>query len=609
VFALRTLHDALRLSADIHPDRRAFGVWGDRTETKWMSFGELDRSCRAAASQLQDRLPRDARVLLVFPPGLDFITAFYACSYAGLIAVPAYPPDPARLERTLPRLRAICADAGATAVLTTRAILERLAPVTRLVPELAGLHWVAIDDGGDADAWREPGTGSDDVAFLQYTSGSTGDPKGVVLTYGNLLHNAEAIRRAHRYSTDTRMVTWLPPYHDMGLIGSIVQPAYTGFSCLHMAPSQFLMKPLRWLEAITQEGGTSSGAPNFAYDLCAQKVTEEQKSRLDLSTWEVAYCGAELIRADTVARFSRAFASCGFKSRAWYPCYGLAEGTLIVTGIDKGAGVHARPFEGGAAVGVGGLVTGGEMIIVDPATCARLPEGEVGEVWVQSGSIARGYWNRPADTEATFGARTADGAGPFLRTGDLGFLVGKELHITGRRKEMILVRGRKLYPTDIESTVEDLARGQHFYRAGGTVAFGGDLGGDERMFVAVEIERRQAPRRDGAPAAAAPQRDLPAGKDRRGPDRRRRPFDYRDAPTAHQTLPDIARAVRAAVAAEHGVEPYGVYLLRPGSVPKTSSGKKQRVLLGRGLLAESLGKDVLFTWRADRVTTSLREVA
>jgi len=608
MYGIRTLGEALRVGADLHPERRVFGTWGERGDESWLTFGQLDRLCRAAAVRLRDRLGAGTRVLLVFPPGLDFITAFFACSYAGLIAVPAYPPEPARLERTLPRLRAIVADAGAAAALTTRALVERFEPIARLVPELGGLSWHAIDTGsetGDASAWRDPGVGTDDVSFLQYTSGSTGRPKGVVITNRCLLHNAEAIRRAHRYSSDTRMVTWLPPYHDMGLIGSIVQPVYTGFSCLHLTPSQFLLKPLRWLEAITSMRATSSGAPNFAYDLSVQKVTEEQKASLDLSSWDLAYCGAEMIRSDTVQRFNAAFAGCGFKPSAWYPCYGLAEGTLIVTGIRKGSGVDVEPHEGRPVVGVGQLVTGGELAIVDPATGVRRPDGEIGEIWVRSESVAAGYWCRPDDTAATFGAHTRDGAGPFLRTGDLGFMVGGNLYVTGRKKELILVRGKKLYPTDVETTVDVLAKGAAYYRAGGAVAFAGEISGDERLFVAVEIERRTAERRGADDRRGAGR----ASHDRRATDRRRRPFHYRGAEAAPLNLAQIARAVRAAVAAEHGVEPFGVYLLRAGAVPKTSSGKKQRLELGSVLLTDSTQRDVLFAWRADRPGAVTREVA
>jgi acyl-CoA synthetase (AMP-forming)/AMP-acid ligase II len=600
-FPVRSFKDILRTRAAERPDDQVFGQWGEGKVDSWLSFSQLDTRARAIASRLQSEPTTGARVLLLYPPGMEYIAAFYGCLYAGVIAVPAYPPDPARLDRTLPRLRAIVADSQATIVLTTRALHAMFASVSEHAPDLAHLRWMTSDDAHDADAWRDFEGREEDIAFLQYTSGSTGSPKGVKLTNRNLLANNQVIQEAHVYSPATRMVTWLPPYHDMGLIGSILQPVYTGFPCVHMSPTQFLFKPLRWLEAITVTRATSSGAPNFAFDLCSSKVRAEQKAHLDLSSWDLAYCGAEPVRSDTLARFAHAFAGCGFQERALYPCYGLAEGTLIVTGITKGEPLQIEdaPGAGGPpVVSMGHLVTGGRMAIVDARTRSRLPDGQIGEIWVASDSVASGYWNRPEETADVFGAHLDDGAGPFLRTGDLGFVMGGELFVTGRKKELILVRGRKHFPSDIEATIEAAQWSSAHHRAGGCAAFSIQVEGEERLFVAVEIERRQSERRRGE--GALPER-------RRGADRRARPFAYgrgaaaaAAATSAREDMDHemIVRLVRTAVTAEHGIEPYGVFLLRPGSIPKTSSGKKQRVLCRDRLLKNAAHRDVLHAWSA-----------
>jgi len=607
----RSFKDILRTRAQERPDDRVFGQWGEGKVDSWMTFSDLDVRARAIAARLQSATAAGARALLLYPPGMEYIAAFYGCLYANVIAVPAYPPDPTRLDRTLPRLRAIVADAQATVVLTTRSLLGLFNSVSQFAPDLKQLTWVTSDDADAAHAWSEPSIASDEIAFLQYTSGSTGTPKGVKLSHANLFANGMAIRAAHGYSVGSRMVTWLPPYHDMGLIGSILQPVFTGFSCVHMSPTQFLLKPLRWLEAITVTRATTSGAPNFAFDLCSAKVRSDQKAALDLSSWELAYCGAEPVRADTMERFVRTFEPCGFQRRALYPCYGLAEGTLIVTGGKHGTG-H-RVLGGHAAdgrppvVGSGRLVTDGDMIIVDPLTRVGLSDGQIGEIWVRSTSIAAGYWNRPADSAEIFGAHTADGVGPYLRTGDLGFLTDGELFVTGRKKELIIVRGRKHFPTDIEATVEAAQWSLAHHRAGGSAAFSAVVDGEERLFVALEVERRQSERRRGEAASV---------ERRRGADRRSRPFAYRRAsspdPTGHAAKmsasgdPDvIVRSVRAAVAAQHGVEPYGVFLLRAGSIPKTSSGKKQRVLCRDTLLAGGSPRDVLHVWSSATAQTPI----
>ena len=596
---LASLVDVLRSRAARQPDRQAFGWWGERGGVdSSLTYAALDEKARAIGATLQAKAAPRARALLLYPPGFDYVAAFYGCLYGDMIAVPAYPPEPTRLDRTLPRLRAIIADAQATVVLTSSAILAFVAPVLAHAPELGALSWISTDPLTDASGWSPPALAQDDLAFLQYTSGSTGTPKGVMLSHGNLLENAEVIRRAHDYHDRTRMVAWVPPYHDMGLIGSIIQPVYSGFPCTLMSPMTFLRRPLTWLQAITQIGATSSGAPNFAFDLCARKVTPEQRSKLDLSTWDVAYCGSEPVRADTLERFTRAFASCGFRRSSLYPCYGLAEATLIATGGKKGTGYAVNRA---GAVSCGETLTGGDLAIVDPDRHTRCAPGTIGEIWLRSSSVASGYWNRPDETAHTFRACIEGEHGTWLRTGDLGQVQHGELYVTGRLKELIIVRGLKHFPSDLEATIEQTQWHTPHFRPGGSAAFSAEAAGEERLFVVVEVERRQRERR-GASA--------PIVERRRRTDRRARPFAYRDdIETASFDPARVVRELRNAIAAQHGVEVAGVFLTRPGAVPKTSSGKKQRVLC-RSLFLDALNQDLLHAWLTDSIQPALQiEVA
>lgn len=585
-----SLVDVLSNRAASQPDRQAFGWWGERGVESSLTYAGLDEKARAIGAMLQAKAAPRARVLLLYPPGFEYVAAFYGCLYGNVIAVPAYPPEPARLDRTLPRLRAIIADAQASVVLTSTAILAFVEPILAHAPELAALAWIATDPLADASSWSRPALTEDDLAFLQYTSGSTGTPKGVMLSHRNLLENSEVIRRAHEYHEHTRMVAWVPPYHDMGLIGSIIQPVYSGFPCTLMSPMTFLRKPLTWLQAITQLRATSSGAPNFAYDLCARKVTAEQRQKLDLSSWDMAYCGAEPVRNDTLERFTKTFASCGFSRSAFYPCYGLAEATLIATGGKKGTGYTVSR---NASVSCGQTVTGGDLAVVDPDLRTRCEPGGIGEIWLRSASVASGYWNRPEETMQTFAARIEGETGTWLRTGDLGLVQHGELYVTGRLKELIIVRGLKHSPSDLEATIEQTQWDTPHFRPGGSAAFSADVGGEERLFLVVEVERRQRERRAGS---------APSVERRRGADRRRRPFAYRaDAETMQFDPARVVHELRIAIAAQHGVEVSGVFLTRPGAIPKTSSGKKQRVLCRRLFLGGAFNQDLLHAWLTESI--------
>ncbi|AFY82813.1 condensation domain-containing protein [Oscillatoria acuminata] len=545
-----TFVEILRGRAIQQPDNLAFRFLIDgEILGETLTYRELDRGSRAIAAQLQAMGLGGERALLLYPPGLDYLIAFFGCLYAGVVAVPAYPP---RNQRNTPRILAVLADAKAAVALTTSQIAAQVQSLLSEKTAGSGLQWVCTDrlDPALDSQWQDPGVTSDSLAFLQYTSGSTGTPKGVMVSQGNLLHNAAITYKVMDHHPESQFISWLPTYHDMGLIGGILQPLYGGFPCTLMSPASFLQRPYRWLKAISDYGGTTSGAPNFAYDLCVSKITPEQKATLDLSRWQVAFNGAEPIRHETLVRFQEAFADCGFQPEAFYPCYGMAETTLMVSGsmtsvpypwkaIDKGAFERNQITDSDSGenavtlVGCGSAVPDMQIAIAHPETGARCAGNEVGEVWVSGPSVCQGYWNRPEESRHTFQAFLADsGEGPFLRTGDLGFLEDGELYITGRVKDLILIRGRNLYPQDIERATESSHRA---FRLTGTAAFTVEVAGEERLVVVQELEFRAKP-----------------------------------------NLSEAIAAIRQAVAEEFEVQVYGVVLIKPGTIPKTSSGKIQR---------------------------------
>jgi amino acid adenylation domain-containing protein len=567
-----TLVDVLRWRSAHQPEQRAYTFLTDgEFDEVHITYAELDQRARAIAVELREAGAVGERAVLLYPPGLDYIAAFFGCLYAGVIAVPAYPP---RLNRPTPRLEAIVANSGASVVLALSQTLSNIQKRLDNMPYLTGLRWLATDtlDVEGADAWQHPGTQGDDLAFLQYTSGSTSTPKGVMLSHSNLLHNLGIIQRVLSLTTESRGVIWLPPYHDMGLIGGILAPLFVGFPVVLMPPIAFLQRPMRWLEAVSRYGATVSGGPNFAYEACLVKSTPEQRAALDLSRWEAPFSGAEPIRRDTLERFAAAFAPAGFRLQAFCPGFGLAETTLVVTSrakdeelifirveaasLEQHEVVLAAPDSptGRDLVGCGPTNTYQQVEIVDPATMLACPEGRVGEIWVASPSVAQGYWDRPEETSRTFQASLADtGVGPFLRTGDLGFVLAGELYVTGRLKDLIIIRGRNHYPQDIELTV---ARSHPALIAGAGAAFVVEGEHEEQLFIAQELNHRH-----------------------RNPD-----------------IEEIAGAIRAAVAEEHELHLYGVLLVREGHIPKTSSGKIQRHAARLGFLDETLplvGRSIL----------------
>jgi acyl-CoA synthetase (AMP-forming)/AMP-acid ligase II/acyl carrier protein len=525
---------------------------GERQEST-LTYGELDRQARAVANLLAKLKASGERALLVYPPGLEFMAGFFGCLYAGVVAVPVYPPDPSRLNRTLPRLQAIAADAGAKIVLTTSSILAMTRSMFRQFPALKEWQWISHDEvaTGSEDDWHEPEASRDSLAFLQYTSGSTGDPKGVMLTHENLLHNARLVYHALEHSAEDRYLSWLPTFHDMGFMAGVLQPLYAGIPALLMPPLAFLQQPARWLQAICRYKATISGGPNFAYDLCARKVTAEQRAALDLSGWRVAFNGAEPIRAESIERFTQAFAQSGFLREAFYPCYGLAEATLMVSGSLRAAPPIVKTLQANALernklveadeqdndaqtiVGCGRVLPGQEVAIVDPESFIENSPDQVGEIWVSGPSVAQGYWRRPQETEQAFrAALKGDRRGYFLRTGDLGFLQDGELYVTGRLKDLIVIRGVNHYPQDIEFTVEN---SHPSLRPGCGAAFSIEAAGEERLVIIQEAE-------------ATPALD---------PD-------------------EVIDCIRQAVAEQHDLQLYAAVLIKARSIPKTSSGKIQR---------------------------------
>lgn len=561
----QTLIELLRLRASERFDRVVYTFLADGPDAESsLTYGELDRQARAIAAWLQPLVTIGERVLLLYPPGLEYISAFFGCLYAGVIAIPAYPP---RRNRSLRRLEAIVEDAQATVALTTASILSRVAPLLSQNPYLQPLRWLTSDsiEGCVEDDWREPNVSDDTLAFLQYTSGSTSTAKGVMVSHRNLLHNEAAIQKAFRQTEDSVILGWLPMYHDMGLIGNVIQPLYLGARCYLMSPVAFLQKPFRWLQALSQYQATTSGGPNFAYELCVRKTSLDQRETLDLSTWSVAFNGAEPIRHDTMERFALLFAPCGFRRQAFSPCYGLAEATLLVSGggskqdglpvnkkvsareLERDIVVEAEPDCANTRVLVScGVATGEQKVIV--VHCESMIEcgpHEIGEIWIAGPSVAQGYWNRPDETTQTFRARLASSdEGAFLRTGDLGFLQDGELFVTGRLKDLIIIRGLNHYPQDIEFTVE---RCHPALRPGCGAALAIEAAGEERLIVVQEVEHRK-------------------------------PVDFKE----------VFESIRQAVALEHELQVYGAVLIEAGTIPKTSSGKIQRHACRLGFFEGSL---------------------
>ena len=578
-----TIVDLLRQRAIEQPDKMAYTFYVDGEENpESYTYRQMDERARSIAAELQRLKTEGDRVLMLYPPGLEFIAAFYGCLYAGVVAIPAYPPG--LNQRSAARINSISVDAGATTAFTTAKILESRKKVFDSIPELKSLRWIATDTMGEGrpEKWVRPDIAGKSLAYLQYTSGSTSTPKGVMVSHGNVLHNLAYQDEGWKCSSGTGIVSWLPHFHDFGLVFGILEPIFAGVPCVLMSPTAFVQRPVRWLQAIMKHRGSHNAAPNFAFDLCVSQVTPEERDKLDLSGWQVVVNGAEPVRAPTMNRFSQYFAPCGFRPEVFSAGYGLAEATLKVTsdrmgelpvlfsadadGLERHKVVAAQA---GAAservlVGNGKPYFETQVEIVNPDTLKRSAPDEIGEIWVKSPSLCLGYWNRPDASKETFEVRIADtGEGPFLRTGDLGFLRDGYLYITGRAKDLIIIRGVNHYPQDIELTVEQAHPG---VRAGRGAAFAVDVKGEERLVIVYEVERSH-----------------------RDPD-----------------MNEMSVAVRRAVAENHDLEVYAFVLVRTGSVPMTSSGKIQRHACKRSF--ESGELEVVAQSVLDRMIAADRKV-
>lgn len=546
----RTLADILRFRGETTPSQSAYVfLQNGRDESATLSYGELDGAARRVAQRLQQLGAERERVLLLYPHGLDFIVALFGCFYAGAVAVPALPAT--RPGQTRDRLEAMLVNAAPRIALTTEAYADSLVNSPMHIEITRDL--CVVDPGTAVSTWTPPAVDPHATCMLQYTSGSTGDPKGVILSHDNILQNEEMILGCFEHTPDSVVVSWLPVYHDMGLIGMLFQPLFVGNRCILMPPVAFMQRPIRWLQAITQYRATTSGGPNFAYEMCVERIKPEDCTGLDLSSLDLAYTGAEPVRAETLQRFIERFEPHGFSPQAFYPCYGLAEATLLVTGGRKKSPVRildidaetlesehraapARDADSRRTLVGCGTSPDRQMVrIVNPETHELLPEGRVGEIWVAGPCIAGGYWNRPQESREIFRAHIAgDDTTSFLRTGDLGFLDGAELYVTGRLKDVLIIRGRNHYPQDIEATAES---SHAALLPAGSAAILIERDGNERLALVLEVRRQYV---------AAPD------------------------------IADIAAAVRREVVRRHGLQVASLVLLKPGVLPRTTSGKVRR---------------------------------
>jgi acyl-CoA synthetase (AMP-forming)/AMP-acid ligase II len=562
---IETLPGLLRARCAAHPDSEAYAFVSAGSTAGMLTYAELDARARAIAAVLRRRAKPGALALLLYAPGLDFVSGFFGCLYAGLVAVPAYPPFGARLDRAAARLEAIVEESGIEIVLAGGEIAAMRDSFVRHAPRLDAAEWLATDriarDAGESD--DGPEASADSPAIIQFTSGSTSSPRGVVLTHAGILHNSRHIFTRFDAADCDRVVSWLPPYHDMGLIGGILQTLYMGCPVTMMSPLEFLARPLSWLELMARTGAQVSGGPNFAYELCVRRTTPEERKQLDLSRWRLAFTGAETIRKETLERFTEAFAPAGFDPRAWLPCYGLAEATLLVTCASPWSrpvelGVDRSELERGrvvccdpdaatakAVVACGAGLDDQSLAIVDPTTLRRCEPDEIGEIWISGPSVGQGYWRKPFESELVFAARLVDEPETrWLRTGDLGFLSAGVLYLTGRLKDVIVLHGRNIYPEDVERAAESC---HPAVRAGCGAAFGVELEGDERIVLVQEV----------------------------------RDADLEDRGQMFATL-------RGAIGAAEGIALHEIVLIRPQTIAKTSSGKIRRGSVRADYLADRL---------------------
>ncbi|ELR97341.1 fatty acyl-AMP ligase [Gloeocapsa sp. PCC 73106] len=566
-----TLIDLLETRAKHQGNEIAYRFCFDgEVESDSLTYRTLADKAKAIASYLQSLQLEGERVIIIYPydQALEFIIAFFGCLYAGVVVVTCHPP----LSRHgFQEIQTRLQSSQGKAIITNSNLISKLKKQIK-VPE-NNFHWLITADISDhlAHNWIKPPIEPTDLAFLQYTSGSTGTPKGVMLTHQSIIYNQKMLQLGFANTENSIGVTWLPLFHDMGLIGQVIQALYLGRPSIFMSPIAFIQKPVRWLQAISRYRGTVSGGPNFGYDLLCRHVTPQQKANLDLSCWEVAFCGAEPIRLETIDRFCDLFKSCGFRREAFYTCYGMAEATLFVTGSEKNKLPAIKYIQETALqknqviltdkpkadffslVSCGKALLDQRIIIVDPESLTRCSTNQIGEIWVSGSGIGQGYWNDRDRTQATFQAYTKDTQeGPFLRTGDLGFLLDQELFITGRLNDVMVFWGLNHYPQLIEETV---VSSHPALRVNCNAAVSVFLEGQYRLIILQEIER-----------------------------------GYRN----NLDVDEIFEKIRWEVFAKHLVDVYAICLLKTGSIPKTSSGKIQRQASKSLFLNNNL--DIIAQW-------------
>ncbi|MEP6948359.1 MAG: fatty acyl-AMP ligase [Ginsengibacter sp.] len=532
-----------------------------------ITYGELDRQARSIGATLQASTKAGERALLLLPAGLDFIAAYFGCLYANIIAIPVYPPHPARLEKSLSTIFRIASDSRPAAAIMDSSLYDALKSRTDLSAGFGSIKLIVADTDeieSQSGKWQRPAPNIIGIASLQYSSGSTSAPKGVIITHSNLLHNLGVIEESMGLTDKSETVFWLPPYHDMGLV-VILQSLYTGYPATLMSHLTFLQSPIRWLQAITRFRATASGGPNFAYDMCVSKIRPKQREQLDLSKWEVAFNGAESINPKTLDQFANYFAPCGFRREAFFPCYGLAEATLMVVGgpktrlpvvknlLKSGLEENKVIITGQNGDITQALVSCGQNIgrqtirILDVKALTPCLPNEVGEVCLSGPSVSIGYWNNPVENEYTFVTRLFENEeGTFLRTGDLGFLNGDELYITGRLKDLIIINGKNHYPHDIERTVE---QSHSAILPGGCAVFSIDDSGSERLIVVAEIQHKPV-----------------------------------------MDLAEVIRVIRTSIAENHNLSVYDINLTVTGTIPRTTSGKIKHFQCKKNYLAETLNE-------------------
>ncbi len=580
----RTIVDIIRKRAEDNPDKVIYKFLADGIEeSDSLNIAELHHQAIIVASRLQQLGKKNDRVVLFFPPGIPYIVSLFGCLYAGMVAVPAYPP---RRNRSSYRVFKMFEDAAVSLCLTNNQVMKDIERNFAADYTNRGIKWITYESlqASEAELWVDPEIAADDLALLQYTSGSTGDPKGVMITHGQILYNSEYIRQSFGFTPEIIGMNWLPIYHDMGLIGTIMQAPFVGGLSITMPPMAFLQDPLKWLRAITKYKVTTAGGPNFAFDYCVQKIDESQLEGLDLSSVETFFCGAEPVRQQTLEAFVKKFARVGVRMEQLYPCYGMAETVLIVTGGNKlspqrflsvnGKSLQQRKVEkvdpehaeAMSFTGCGHTWMDTEVRIINPDTYLPCEADEVGEIWICGSGVSQGYWDKNDENLRSFGAVVAgEGNKTYFRSGDLGFMDGDELFITGRIKDLMIFRGVNFYPTDIEFAIQN---SHASLRQNAGAAFSVMVSGDERLVIVQEVER-----------------------------------------SAMHNLPEeqVFSAIRQIVSEEFELAVHAIVLLRPGSIPLTSSGKIQRRVCKYGYLRKELQE--ISSWSQELISVNMAEVA